>query len=53
MRKKQIKKAIHILRMAYKKAIANYAKNTFLLSELSHNYWLRFEGGIKPDDTPF
>lgn len=53
MRVHQIKKAIHIMRKAYKKAIANYSNNTLFLSELMQNYWLRFEGGIKPADTPF
>jgi len=53
MRKRQIKKAIHIMRMAYKKAIANYSNNTLFLSELIQNYWLKYEGGVKPQDTPF
>jgi hypothetical protein len=49
MRTKQIKKAIHILRIAYKKQWPH----SLLVSEILQNYWLKFEGGVKPDDTPF
>ena len=46
---RQIKKAIHIMRIAYKKQWPH----SLLISELLQDYWLKFEGGIKPDDTPF
>ena len=49
MRKKQIYKAIQIMRKTYKKQWPH----SLLISELLQDYWLKFEGGIKPDDTPF
>ena len=49
MRKRQIKEAINIMRIAYKKQWPH----SLLVSEMLQNYWLRFEGGVRPDDTPF
>jgi hypothetical protein len=51
--KRQIKKAIRQMRIAYKKSLWVIGVNTLLLSELIQNYWLKYEGGVKPEDTPF
>ncbi len=49
MRKRQIKKAFHIMRKGYIKRWPH----SLLVSELLQDYYLRFVCGIKPDDTPF
>lgn len=54
MRKRQIKKAIRLIRIAvYKKSIWKRGCNSMMVSALLQDHWLRFEGGIKPADTPF
>ena len=49
MRRRQIKRAIRIMRIAYRQQWPC----SRLLSEILQDYWLKYEGGVKPEDTPF